>query len=192
MTKPLTMPSADLATTKFHYYDLKKHWRKVKRHLSDPVLNDVLVEDFNKFTFGHRNEPFRHGDYPAEFETCQWWPDKYDDPKFRFCAYMKYVKHSACHWLVNFALRLAVLVEPNREWRIITSDEHSTVWDGRDTLFEFNWQAFGIPAEECFRSTYDEELRPGEYMETDLAPPNTAYMKRRQRELQEREAAAAA
>jgi hypothetical protein len=161
----------------FRYYDLKKNWRKVKRHLSDPTLNDILVEDFNKFTFGRWNKPFRHGDYPAQFESCQWWPDSYDDPKFRFCAYMRYVKHGACHWLVNFALRLAMLVEPNREWRIITSDDHSTVWDGHDTLFEFNWQAFGIPAAECFDAAYDEELAHGEYLETDFVPHYTEDMK---------------
>src|SRR5262245_12737081 len=119
----------------FHYYDLKKNWRRVRRHLSDPILNAILVEDFNKYTFGRWNKPFRHGDYPADFESCDWrYSRRCEDPNFRFCGYMRYVKHSACHWVVNFALRLAMLVEPNREWRIITSGDHSTVWDGRDTL----------------------------------------------------------
>jgi hypothetical protein len=187
MTKLLHSPSADLAKPTFAYYDLKKNWRKVKRHVSDPALNDILVEDFNKFSVGVWNKPFRHGDYPAEFETCMWWPDRYDDPKFRFCAYMSYVKHGACHWLVNFALGLAMLVEPTKKWRIITSDEHSTVWDGHDTLFEFNWQAFGVSANECFRSAYDEELPLGTYRETDFAPPNMAYFKGRPHELEERD-----
>ena len=66
-------------------------------------------------------------------------------------------------------LKLAMLVEPAREWRIITSDEHSTVWDGRDTLFEFHWQAFGEPPETCFHAAYDEELHPGELMEVSFA-----------------------
>jgi hypothetical protein len=57
-----------------------------------------------------------------------------------------YVKHAACHWLVNFALELAQHVEPNRAWRIITSQEHSTVWDGKDTLFDFNFLALGVTA----------------------------------------------
>ena len=43
-----------------------------------------------------------------------------------------------CHWLVNFSLRLAERVDPDRPWRIITSDSHSTVWDGYDLLFDFN------------------------------------------------------
>jgi hypothetical protein len=57
--------------------------------------------------------------------------------------------------------------EPHRPWRIITSDEHSTVWDGETTLFEFNFQAFGIPADECFAIATKAdanltEMKPGE------------------------------
>ena len=176
MTKPMRRPSTGLKTAKFRYYDLKKNWRKVKRHLSDPVLNDILVEDFNKLTLGRWNEPFSEDQYPANFEDYEWWLNRFDDPKFKFCPYMRYVKHAASHWLVNFALRLAMLVEPNREWRIITSDHHNTVWDGHDTLFDFNWQAFGVPAEECFCSAHDQVLRPGEFIKTAFAAP---YLRRR-------------
>ena len=34
------------------YYDLKKYWPKVKRHLGDIELNNILVRDFNKYTYG--------------------------------------------------------------------------------------------------------------------------------------------
>jgi hypothetical protein len=165
MTQSLASTSAVTSTTKLRYYDLKKNWRKVKRHLKDPILNEILVEDFNKFTLGLWNETFEHGQLPSDFERRQWWSIRSDEPKFRFCGYIRYVKVGACHWVVNFALRLATLVEPTREWRIITSDDHSTVWDGRGTLFEFNFQAFGVSPEECFTVAYDEELRPGEYIE---------------------------
>jgi hypothetical protein len=78
---------------------------------------------------------------------------------------MNYVAHGACHWLVNFALRLAMLAEPDRQWRIITSNGHSTVWDGRDTLFEFNWQALGELPADCFHAAYEEELPPGKLLQ---------------------------
>jgi hypothetical protein len=45
----------------------------------------------------------------------------------------------------------------------------STVWDGADTLFDFNWQAFGIPADRCFRCAHDEVPWFGQRMETQLA-----------------------
>jgi hypothetical protein len=44
------------------------------------------------------------------------------------------------------------------------AEEHSTVWDGRDTLFEFNFQAFGESPKDCFFAASDDELSPGEYL----------------------------
>ena len=68
-----------------------------------------------------------------------------------------------CHWLVNFNLRLAMLTEPERLWRIITSGKHSSVWDGEHTLFDLNFLALGIPPDECFEMAYETELPVGRY-----------------------------
>jgi hypothetical protein len=40
------------------------------------------------------------------------------------------------------------------------SDEHSTVWDGKDALFDFNFLALGITATECFDLVHKKELTP--------------------------------
>jgi hypothetical protein len=48
--------SAIKAPHGIHYYDLRKKWRKVKPHLGDPELNNVLVRDMNKFTQGRRGD----------------------------------------------------------------------------------------------------------------------------------------
>jgi hypothetical protein len=66
--------------------------------------------------------------------------------------------------LVNFTLRLAQMVEPRRRWRIITSREHSTVWDGEELLFDFNFQAMGIAPPECFKLAHKRELKLGEFL----------------------------
>src|ERR1700730_5790176 len=132
-----------MAIRPIHYYDLKRNWSmRIVPHLTtNKELNDILVENFNKFTFGRWETEFKHGDLPHTFESCDWWCDHRGPiPRFWY-----YTKHAACHWLVNFTLKLAMLVMPHKQWRIITSDEHSTVWDGVDTLFDFNWQAMGIP-----------------------------------------------
>jgi hypothetical protein len=118
------------------YYDLKRNWHRVKPHLGDKELNDILVRDFNKFTFGRWNRKFTYGDLPCEFESCDWDIDH----RGRRPAFWSYVKHSACHWLVNFSLRLATLVRPKKQWRIITSEGHSTVWDGHETLFDLTFR----------------------------------------------------
>lgn len=86
------------------YYDLKRHWTKrIMPHLGDKKLNELLVADFNKYVGGRWNQRFEPGNFPNEFESCDWqlghrgpWP-----------RYWRYVKHAACHWIVNFALRLA-------------------------------------------------------------------------------------
>ena len=55
-------------STRMKYYDLKKNWHRVKPHLADEKLNDILVRDFNKFTFGRWGRKFTYGDLPCEFE----------------------------------------------------------------------------------------------------------------------------
>ena len=151
------------------YYDLKRHWtKKIEPHLANKQLNNILVRDMNKFTMGRWCKPFVHGKYPCEYESCDWSLD-HKGPAPR---YWKYAKHAACHWLVNFNLKLATLVKPaERNWRIVTSDKHSTVWDGAKTLFEFNFLAFGIPAQECFDLAFQDGavLRPGKYLRTYFA-----------------------
>jgi hypothetical protein len=97
------------------YYDLKRNWNKnIVRHLGDKILNEILVENFNKYTFGRWAEEFKPGEFPRDYETCLWEID-YRGPQ---PAYWRYVKHGACHWLVNFNLRLAQLVAPRKQWRI--------------------------------------------------------------------------
>jgi hypothetical protein len=156
------------------YYDLKKNWHRVKPYLADKKLNDVLVRDFNKFTFGRWSQTFTHGDLPYEFESCDWDCDH----RGKRPAFWQYVKHSACHWLVNFNLHLAMLVQPKEPWRIITSEDHSTVWDGDETLFDFNFQAFGIDPDECFDLAFEKELKPGKFIRVYFAEHYTVARRR--------------
>jgi hypothetical protein len=50
---------------KLMYYDLKKNWPKVRRHLQDKELNDILVRDFNKFDKDER----RTRETPSRYHT---------------------------------------------------------------------------------------------------------------------------
>lgn len=70
---------------------------------------------------------------------------------------------------MNLALVLAMHVVPDRPWRIITSDKHSTVWDGEMTLFDFNFSAMEVPPDQCFQNAYEEELEPGAMIEVGFA-----------------------
>lgn len=157
-----------------HYFDAVRNWRKISRHLDNVILQNVLVENFNKYTYGRSRRKFQHGQCPRDFEATYW----YEGWKGREPSYWRYVKHAACHWLVNFNLMLATLVEPKRKWRIITSDKHSTVWDGQTTLFELNYQAFGIAPAECFQAAYQEEMSPGVFLKIGYAIHYTKNLRR--------------
>jgi hypothetical protein len=149
-----------------HYYGLKRHWtRNIEPHLSDARLNQILCRDFGKYTYGRWRQRFKPGQFPPRLRVLRLGIDhRGREPRF-----WQYVKHSACHWLVNFNLRLAQLAEPGRPWRILTSDDHSTVWDGGQTLFDLNYLAFGIPADECFALANGEEYEPGRELKVHLA-----------------------
>lgn len=142
---------------KIEYYPIVKKWNKIKKYINSPEVQEILVSDFNKFTYGKWGMEFKHGMKPIEFETCDWSWDK----KGRKPAYWDYVKHSACHWVVNFNLKLAQLAEPKKEWRILTSQKHSTVWDGNCTLFDMNFLALGIDANDAFNLAKHKELKVG-------------------------------
>lgn len=138
------------------YYDIKKNWKKrIKPHLTNKHLNRILVKDFNNYArLRNWKSDFKEGMFPFQWESCDWWVSR----RGRHPEYWKYVKHGACHYLVRFNYRLAKLVDPHRNWRIISSDLHSTVWDGENTIFEFNFYAFGIPADEAFRLATSENI----------------------------------
>lgn len=140
-----------------HYYPFIRKWYRIRPHLNNPDFRSILESDFKKFTMGRWGEKFGPGDYPADFESCWWYPNR----PGRWPAYWQFVKHAACHWLVNSNLKLAELSEPKRSWRILTSKWHSTVWDGELTLFDMNYSAFGVAPEDAFLDAYGRELKPG-------------------------------
>jgi hypothetical protein len=147
------------------YYPFTPKWHRLRPHLTNPDFRAVLERDFNKFTYGTWHERFGPGQFPFEFESCDWASER----RGRTPGYWRFVKHGACHWLVNANLKLAELAEPARLWRILTSDEHSTVWDGEKTLFDMNFSALRIPPEEAFALACGRELKPGEQLKVHLA-----------------------
>ena len=57
----------------------------------------------------------------------------------------------ACHSLAPLYLWIARQAEPTTAWRIISSDAHSTVWDGSGQIFDPILEAMGIEPTEAFR-----------------------------------------
>jgi hypothetical protein len=154
----------------FGYVDPRRHWGDLTVHLHDRESRRILGADFNKFTTGRWGIPFLPFHVPADFQDI-------DCPRLGGAQrhpYRDYVRTGACHWLVNFNLRLATLALPSGAWRIVTSDDHSTVWDGNRTIFDLNYFALGLSAGECFRRARGRQLKLGSYLRTYLAPHHTA------------------
>ncbi|MDG2112042.1 MAG: hypothetical protein P8N02_05450 [Actinomycetota bacterium] len=103
---------------------------------------------------------------PSHFDSCDWRSNRGGRPG-PAPAYFEYVCHSACHWLVNLNLFVAMQAEPDRPWRIVRSDEHSTVWDGDVTLWDTNFLALRIDVDEAWTLAAEqpesEVYPPGRY-----------------------------
>jgi hypothetical protein len=156
------------------YYDLKRHWtRRIEPHLGDPLLNRLMGRAFRKFARGMWGRQFKPGMAPCDVESRDWRAHRREGRRGRLPRFWRYVCTGACHWLANFELRLAQLAEPGRPWRIIRSRKHSTVWDGDGLLFDFNYYAWGTPAQDCFDSAFQggEVYEVGEWTENGEPEP---------------------
>ncbi len=157
----------------FEYYDPMKNWRRIKPHIDNPDVRQQLQADFSKYIEG------RYGHYGIVYEPKKReWPFDYESHEWplyrgrgRPPAYHKLVKFGACHWLVNTGLMLAQRAAPKRTWRIVTSDAHSTVWDGGHTLFDFNFTALGVDPDDAWdmAATDGLVLEPDEFLVTWIA-----------------------
>lgn len=110
------------------HYGIVRRWGRISPHLSDSRVVAALDRDMAILVEGD-GQFYAPGDLPAKHCVLNRTPG---------CPWWDYACFASCHWLVNFNLRLVELAEPGRAWRIVRSDEHSTVWDGDNTLFDIN------------------------------------------------------
>lgn len=160
------------------YYDIQKNWRKLRKiYLSPETLlsswyemecfQEGKAEDFN---FEFKPKPFSLDHRPADYDSCDW---RYAEPgcgkRGRKPAYWDFVCYRACHWVNNVGLGVAQIAMPDRPWRLITSNKHTTCWDGDHTLFDINFLALGVTAKEAWELAAEqddsEHLLPGELLE---------------------------
>lgn len=104
---------------------------------------------------------------PMHFDSCDWrFGKRGPNPHF-----WDYVCHSACHWLVDTCLYVAMTAYPKVLWRIVSYDHdknggsHSTVWNGdceNPVLFDANFLALGVSAKEAWGiASKGKMLKPG-------------------------------
>jgi hypothetical protein len=74
--------------------------------------------------------PFNQFTIPAEYDSSDWRCDVLEHELH------DYIVHQACHWVVHANLIVAQTSFPDRNWCIVESDGHSTVWDGARCIFD--------------------------------------------------------
>lgn len=162
------------------YYPIQQKWRRLGplyRSIDAALIWYVEMESFLRNKAEQHGFPYRPKQYtdalaPAAYDGCDW----------RICrsrpgpapAFWEYVCHSACHWTCSLHLWVASEVAPDRPWRIVTSQKHSTVWDGHKTLWDGNFLALGVPAAKAWELAAKQpnscELEVGELMLHDTPP----------------------
>ena len=74
--------------------------------------------------------------YPVDYDSSDWRCDVEDAP-----WWYTYVCLGNCHAMARLSLIVMKQVEPEVDWQIVSSDEHSTCWDGGHRIFDMNYMA---------------------------------------------------
>ena len=156
-------------TEPLEYVDLKKHWNKIEALLAPgSPINDRMRHDFSLYVEGRWGEhgiSFDDYEWPNDLESFSWQGSTVGRPP----RFWKLVKHGACHWLVNYQLMLARAIMPKHDWRILTSDDHSTVWNMKGLLWDANFLALKKTPQEAFDLANYEVMQAGEMLPLGLA-----------------------
>lgn len=136
------------------YYPIQNRWQKLKHFYLSSEAAEIWfpeMEAFQESKCEDNNFPFRPKEFtndlrPRDYDGCDWRLGH----RGRQPHYWDFVCHAACHWVVSLHLWVAEQAEPDRDWRIVSANTHSTVWDGEDTLFDGNFLALGVDADEAW------------------------------------------
>lgn len=163
------------------YVDIQKHWRKLKpfyySNAAFQIWKPCMLE-FVETKAGEHNGKYQHEEqerhkFPEGYECCDW---RYYPPRRgRQPAFWKFVCHSACHWLADLNLFVAMSAWPEQPWRIITHSKHTTVWNGNQKtplVYDANWSAFDSTADKPYEALETvwpgRHLRPGKFLKFHL------------------------
>jgi hypothetical protein len=145
------------------YYDFNENWSKLEPFVNHPNVREAIESNYNMYLLSGYGVPL--GDMTLEqvyeFKLRTEYGDNWKSESVdvregeRQPWWILSCPHS-CHWSVNVGLELAKLAEPDRPWRILNGKKHSTVWDGKETLFDLFYAISGVDPDECYTSATTE------------------------------------
>ena len=138
------------------FYPIQKRWKKLGPIYRSPEAKAIWLPEMMDYQRQRMEDYGVSYDYPKD--TPELRPSAWDSCDWRFTrgkpgpepAYFEYVCHASCHWLANLSLYVAMEAEPSRPWRIVSSNAHTTVWDGDETLWDAQFQALGVSATDAW------------------------------------------
>lgn len=142
--------------TAMQYFPIQKQWRRLGslyRSFDAALIWFPEMEAFSASRAEDRGYAYKPAQLtpdlrPAYYDSCDWrWGSGRRGPH---PAFWDFAVHGACHWTCSLHLWVAMQVQPERPWRIVTANKHSTVWDGERTLWDGNFLALGIPADDAW------------------------------------------
>jgi len=142
------------------HYNIQKNWKKLKPIYESQECRALWYEGCvtyvqSKFEdHGIEFDPERYTynfiTTPSVIESSDW---QYGFGKRgRKPAFWQYALAHACHWMAEKDLYIAKKIAPEFDWVIISSEEHTTVFNGIDTIFDTTYNAMGISAEVAYKS----------------------------------------
>ncbi len=159
------MKAPKINTKNLTYFNITKHWRKIKPFIASPEGEHIWRKNMEDFDRDRRAE---HGWPPSTLPHH--YPSHYDgdwrcERPGRTPEWWHYVCAQACHFLVDLNLYAAINAFPNHQWRIVTQRHHSTVWNGdckNPVLFDMNFLAIGICPKQAWKTaSKGRMLKPG-------------------------------
>ena len=162
----------------FRHFDIGRNWKKLAPYAETKEARRRLDRDLRIYSavrareadehykkLGHKNyssswNQYTEGTMPNGLDTrCQSMsarPKKYED----------YILGGGCHWIVNWSLCILEHALPKKEWRIVSSDLHSAVWDGNKTFFDITYFPRGLSIDDTYWNTIHQGscriLAPGQ------------------------------
>ena len=153
-------------------YDIQKNWNKIKPIIETDECKQIWFRDLVisckrraiEHNYEHHERNYEDYERPMEFDTGDWrfWVQG------RPPRYLEYVVQGRCHWVVNMNLYVAMRLMPEKPWRIVAGEDHSTVWYGEDMVFDINYFITGPDIsgwwDKLFNDPDTHILKPSEYL----------------------------
>jgi len=158
------------------YVNITAKWQRLKPAFQSKEARDIWEPCLREFS---QSEAFERGrEYRVDFYEGKNARPCWHDGDWRFGhgrripEWWDYACGKACHWIVDLALFVAQSKLKSEEWRIVSSQKHSTVWNGdceNPLLFDINFLALGVPAKEALSlAATGRELKVGKYLKAYL------------------------